>query len=81
MEVATHALKDGEWVTLAFPRISGSEGKWFYLVAESPDGAPGDAVTLWGTDRIEGLAGQRYEDGLPATGALVIRIEADGRVL
>jgi glycosyltransferase involved in cell wall biosynthesis len=81
VEVATHALKDGEWITLAFPRISGSEGKWFYLVAESPDGAPGDAVTLWATDRIEGLAGQRYEDGLPATGALVLRIEADGRVL
>jgi GT2 family glycosyltransferase/glycosyltransferase involved in cell wall biosynthesis len=78
MEVAGHELKDGEWVMLRFPRMSGSEGRWFYLVAESPDGAPGDAVTLWGADQVEGLAGQRYEDGLPASGALIVRIEVDG---
>jgi GT2 family glycosyltransferase len=78
LELSTHNLREGEAVTLSFPRLSGTEGRWFYLVAESPDGAPGDAVSRWATDRIEGLAGQRYEDGLPAAGALLIELEMDG---
>ena len=77
-EIATHNLKDGERVTLAFPRIEASAGKWFYFVAESPDGVPGDAITLLGSDRLEHLNGQRYEDGLPANGALLLDIEVDG---
>ena len=42
-----------ERIVLAFrfTPIPDSANRWFYFVAESPDGAPGDAITLWATMR------------------------------
>lgn len=78
MELPAYKLKDGMSLPLRFPAIPDSRNRWFYIVAESPDGVPGDAVTLWATDRPGNFRGQRYEDGLPADGALVITLEFDG---
>ena len=70
-----------ERIVLAFrfTPIPDSANRWFYFVAESPDGAPGDAVTLWATLRPSaGANGQRYEDGLPAQGSLVLGFAFNG---
>jgi len=78
VEVPTHSLKDGQLVTFRFPPITGSAGRWFYLVAESPDGVPGDAATLWATERAETIHGQRYADGLPAAAHMDLSLEYNG---
>ncbi len=73
-EVPTYGLIDGEVVTFRFPTIRDSANRWFYLVAESPDAVPGDAVTLWASTSPR-YNGQRYEDGLPAAGSLAITLD------
>jgi len=78
IEIASHQLRESQSVTFRFPPIDDSAQRWFYLVAESPDGAPGDAVTLWATERLEGIRGQRYEDGLPASGHILMSLEFNG---
>ena len=47
-------------------------------MAESPDGAPGDAVSLWATPGAGDRRAQRYEDGLPSGGELVMSLEFNG---
>lgn len=78
LKVPTHRLRDGQSLTLRFPRIPDSANRWFYFVAQSPDGVPGDAVTLWATPRPGKIKGQRYEDGLPAPGAILMSLEFNG---
>ncbi len=78
VEVPMHTLKDGQLVTFRFPPITGSAGRWFYLVAESPNGVPGDAATLWATERAESVQGQRYADGLPAAAHMALSLEFNG---
>jgi GT2 family glycosyltransferase/glycosyltransferase involved in cell wall biosynthesis len=81
IEVPTYRLKDGQEIALRFPRIEDSGDRWFYLVAESPDGAPGDAISLWATEQNGPIKAQRYEDALPATDQLVMSIEINGAAL
>ena len=78
LEVPTHTLKDGDMLAFRFPPMADSEGRWFYFVAESPDGVPGDAVSLWATTQGGPTPARRYEDGLPAGGLLVMELEFDG---
>ncbi len=76
LEIPTHQLKDHQTIAFRFPPIKDSANIWFYFVAESPDGAPGDAITLWATPQYGGSSnGQRYEDGLPAPGSLAVSLE------
>jgi GT2 family glycosyltransferase/glycosyltransferase involved in cell wall biosynthesis len=78
VEIPAQHLKSGAPINFRFPPIPDSAGRWLYLVAESPDGVPGDAVTLWATERAENIQGQRYEDGLPASGHLLLSLEFNG---
>ncbi len=78
VEIPTHNLREGQTLALRFPSVAGSAGRWFYFVAESPDGAPGDAITLRATSTANGIPGQRYEDGVPAGGSLVMSLEYNG---
>lgn len=79
LEVPMYQLRNDQVIAFRFPPIKDAANKWFYFVAESPDGAPGDAVTLWATMQPRGNANlQRYEDGLPAPGSLVLSLEFDG---
>ncbi len=78
IEIPAQNLKSRQTVTFRFPQLGGSSNRWFYLVAESPDGVPGDAVTLWATEQSERIEGQRYEDGLPSGGHLVLSLEFNG---
>ena len=61
-----------------FPPIPDSGMRWFYFVADSPDAVPGDAISLYATARAEDMHAQRYEDGLPAQGSLVMSLEYNG---
>lgn len=75
LNLPAHALKDGKPLAFRFPPIPESAGRWFYFVADSPDGVAGDAVSLYSAPYAEDLQAQRYEDGLPADGALVMWLE------
>ncbi len=77
LEVPAHTLRDGDMLAFRFPPMADSEGRWLYFVAESPDGVPGDAVSLWATTQAGPTPARRYEDGLPAGGFLVMELEFD----
>jgi hypothetical protein len=79
LELPTHQIKDNQGMAFRFPPVKDSANRWFYFVAESPGGAPGDAITLWAsTQPGRNPSGQRYEDGLPAPGSLVLSLEFNG---
>jgi GT2 family glycosyltransferase len=78
LNLPAHNLKEGQALAFRFPPIPDSANRWFYFIADSPDGVPGDAVTLYATNQPEGIAAQRYEDGLPTEGALVMSLEYNG---
>jgi GT2 family glycosyltransferase len=76
LEIDLHQISRDGMVAFRFPPIRDSASRWFYFVADSPDGAPGDAVSLWATPHsTPSLRAQRYEDGLPASGSLVMELE------
>jgi hypothetical protein len=78
VELPTYRLRDGQTIALRFPPLEDSAGRWYYFSAESPDAVPGDAVSLYAAPTAEGLRAQRYEDGLPAPGALLMKLEYHG---
>jgi GT2 family glycosyltransferase len=78
VDIPTYRLRDGQTVVLRFPPLEDSAGRWYYFSAESPDAVPGDAVSLYASTGPEGVRGQRYEDGLPAPGALQMKLEFNG---
>jgi glycosyltransferase involved in cell wall biosynthesis len=78
VDVPTYRLRDGQTLALRFPPLEDSAGRWYYFSAESPDAVPGDAVSLYANPRAGGLRVQRYEDGLPAPGALLMKLEFNG---
>src|SRR5205823_12218452 len=78
LNLPTHDLKEGQTVAFRFPPIPDSGMRWFYFVADSPDAVPGDAISLYATARAEDMHAQRYEDGLPAQGSLVMSLEYNG---
>jgi hypothetical protein len=43
-------LEDNAYQTFEFPPIRDSAGKRFTFALESPDGAPGEAITVWGAE-------------------------------
>ena len=78
LNLPTHNLTEGQALAFRFPPIPDSANRWFYFIADSPDGVPGDTVTLFASAHPEGIEAQRYEDGLPADGALVMSLEYNG---
>jgi hypothetical protein len=68
-------LSHGLVLTVRFPPIRDWAGRSFYFLAVSPDGVPGDATSLRGTSRAGDLRAQRYDDGIPASGYLVMSLE------
>ncbi|MDQ3931049.1 MAG: hypothetical protein M3328_18125, partial [Chloroflexota bacterium] len=78
IEIPTHNLSQGQVLALRFPPIPDSAGRSFYFVAESPDGVQGDAISLRATSHPGDLRAQRYDDGIPASGYLVMSFEYNG---
>lgn len=75
VNLPAHELKEAQPLAFRFPPIPDSAGRWFYFVIDSPDGVAGDAVSLYAASYAEDLQAQRYEDGLPSDGALVMSLE------
>jgi hypothetical protein len=80
VDLPTYRLRDGQTVVLRFPPLEDSAGRWYYFSAESPDAVPGDAISLYAVNSDKGIRGQRYEDGLPAPGAIQMKLEFNGEV-
>ena len=78
IEIPAYNLSQGQWLALRFPPIPDSAGRSFYFVAESPDGVPGDALTLRAASRPGDVRAQRYDDGIPASGYLLMSLEYNG---
>ncbi len=79
-DVATARMQAGTslganpWYLFSFPPISDSQGKTFYIEAESPDGKPGRAISLlWWQPSPEGdpyANGNAYKDDRAQQGDL-----------
>jgi hypothetical protein len=80
-ELATVRLQAGEavgvnpWYLFSFPPIAGSQDQAFYVEIESPDGTPGNSVTLfwWLPTDEDGDPypyGSAYLNGVPHSGDL-----------
>ncbi|MDQ2807274.1 MAG: hypothetical protein M3Z04_10255, partial [Chloroflexota bacterium] len=67
-------LPDGAPFVFRFLPQPDSTGQAYYLLLTSTDSVPGDAITLWARPGRPGSTGGRYEDGVPAPGALVYRL-------
>jgi hypothetical protein len=80
VDIPTYRLRDGQTVALRFPPLEDSAGRWYYFSAESPDAVPGDAISLYALPSGQDTRGQRYEDGLPAPGAIQMKLEFNGEV-
>jgi GT2 family glycosyltransferase/glycosyltransferase involved in cell wall biosynthesis len=77
LTVPVVTLPDGAPLRFRFPPLPDSHSHTYYLSVTSPDSVPGDAVTLWARPGRPGTTGGRYEDGIPAPGALVYRLLYD----
>jgi hypothetical protein len=75
LDLPTHEMKDGQPLAFRFPPMPDSANRWLYFVADSPDGVSGDAISMYAAPYAEHLQAQRYEDGLPADGVLVMTLE------
>jgi hypothetical protein len=78
VDIPAYRLRDGQTIALRFPPLEDSAGRWYYFSAESPDAVPGDALSLYAVPVAEAINAQRYEDGLPAPGALLMKLEYYG---
>ena len=79
IDLPTHGLKDGQTVAFRFPPIPDSANRWYYFVADSPDaGLKGRCHLTLRNKPHEEMRAQRYEDGLPTQGSLVMKLEFNG---
>src|SRR5262249_1786478 len=46
LEIPAYQIEGDGTLAFRFPPIERSANHWFYFVADSPDGAPGDAISL-----------------------------------
>jgi SAM-dependent methyltransferase len=78
-EVATHRIFaphiiDEAWTFVPIPVQVESAGRRYVLTLESPDGAPGEAVTAMASDGTVYQDGQLSIDGEPAEGSLCFQV-------
>jgi hypothetical protein len=56
--------------SFVFPPLHDSKDKAFYFLIESPEGAPGNAITVYVNEYDQYLAGTAYRNGQPVAGDL-----------
>ncbi len=76
-EAAIHTEKfsaadvvDNAYRSFEFPLIPDSKGKMFYFSFESPQSAPGDAITIWAKKRSHYKKGSIYINRKKTSGDL-----------
>jgi hypothetical protein len=68
-------VKDNEWRSFEFSPVEDSGGRQFRFTIESPQGSPGNAVTVWSSASDFYKGGQYVIDGRPGSGDLTLRVE------
>jgi hypothetical protein len=61
---------DNAWIEVDFPPVDDSLDQRFAITVESPDGAPGNAVSLWTIPTRVYADGQLFINGTPMPGAI-----------
>jgi len=61
---------DNAWIEVDFPPVADSLDQRFAIIVESPDGAPGNAVTLWAAPTRVYADGQLFINGTSMPGAI-----------
>lgn len=72
-------LKDNSFFDIKFPPLKNSKGKRYYFEIESPQAKPGDAVTIWASDKPVYSEGELFENGVKSPGALAFKTYYLGR--
>lgn len=68
--LAGAAIENERPTSFEFPPLPDSGGKSYYFYLESPEAAPGNAITVYANEQDEYAAGTAYRDGRPAEGDL-----------
>ena len=80
-KLLTEELVDNQSHNLGFPPLDDSAGKEFILTLTSPDGAPGNAVTVYSSPTDVYPAGTLFTDGAPQVGDLLLTLDYHPRAL
>jgi hypothetical protein len=80
-QIRTAELADNEPYRLRFPPIDDSAGTEFVLTLTSPDGVPGNAVTVWFLPADAYPQGSLITDGTQQPGDLVLGLHFRPRVV
>jgi len=73
IEIEAATIRDNEYRTFRFDPIPDSGGRSFYFFFESPEAAPGNAVTVWQSAQDVYPDGATVIDGLPGEGDLAFQ--------
>ena len=68
-------VKDNEWRVFQFAPVEDSAGKRFRLTLEALQGSPGNALTIWYSNRNVYKGGEYFVDGRPSAGDLTLKVE------
>jgi hypothetical protein len=66
-------IADDEWRDIDFAPLKDSEGKQYRLTVLSPDGEPGNAITVWRSQTDVFPNGEALVDGKPINADLIFR--------
>jgi hypothetical protein len=73
-QIAGRTVQDNAPYRLTFPPQPDSTDRVYYLVLESPDGRPGQALTAWASRHDYFPRGRLYLNGVPAAGDLMLAL-------
>ena len=71
-------LKDNAFLDIKFPALKDSKGKEYYFEIESPKAKPGDAITIWSSDKPVYSDGELLLNGEKNPGALAFKTYYQG---
>ncbi len=71
--VPMEKLKDNAWFSFIFDPVCNSENQYYRLVLDAQPVGPGNAVTVWKTDRQNAVDGSLFINGRKASGSLCFK--------
>jgi SAM-dependent methyltransferase len=73
VEIPASEIPDNLWIRFPFQPVRDSAGKPLYFTIESPDAAPGNALTLWTSEEAPNPKMSMFANHKPCKGTLCFR--------
>lgn len=70
-------IKNNRYFRYEFPQIPNSAEKTYYFYLEAPEAQPGNAATIWGTEKDKYFEGEKIINGESAKGDLTFKTVYD----